>query len=177
MHEIHKLRILLIQAAVVVFTVSGCATIINGGFEDMQVSSTPPGATVTVFGVNDSLFWRGATPATIKLKRGNGFFQGATYRVEISKNGYATQTVTISSSVNGGWYILGNLLNGGIIGWLIVDPASGAMWALAPDNINANLLQQASWLPQKDGLVILLREDVPDSLFNQLNAIPLKGEN
>lgn len=177
MHEVHKLGIHLIQAAIVMFTISGCATILNGGFEDLQVSSTPSGATVTVFGISDSLFWRGATPATIKLKRGNGFFQGAAYRVEISKNGYATQTVTISSSVNGGWYILGNLLDGGIIGWLIVDPASGAMWTLAPDNINANLQQQASWLRQKDGLVILLRKDVPDSLFRQLNPTLLKSEN
>lgn len=30
-----------------------------------------------------------------------------------------------------GWYI-GNLLFGGIIGLLIVDPATGAMWTLIP---------------------------------------------
>ena len=176
MRGTHKLSILLIQSAIVTFALSGCATIINGGFEDMQVSSTPAGATVTVLDINDSLYWRGATPATVKLKRGNGFFQGAAYHVEISKNGYATQTVTISSSVNGGWYILGNLVVN-VIGWLIVDPASGAMWTLAPDNINANLQQQVSWLRQKNGIVIVLRREIPDSLFRLLNPIPLHTKN
>lgn len=30
------------------------------------------------------------------------------------------------------WYAVGNLFIGGLVGWLIVDPATGAMWTLDP---------------------------------------------
>ena len=36
-----------------------------------------------------------------------------------------------------GWYI-GNIVFGGLIGWLVVDPASGAMWKLQ-DSVHGNL--------------------------------------
>ncbi len=42
----------------------------------------------------------------------------------------------IDSSLSG-WYI-GNLLFGGIVGLLIVDPATGAMWKL-PENTSTSL--------------------------------------
>ena len=41
-----------------------------------------------------------------------------------------------------GWYI-GNILFGGLIGMLIVDPATGAMYNL-PDRVDINLDQDAS---------------------------------
>ena len=60
------------------------------------------------------------------------------YTVKISKEGYAVQTVTVDTKANG-WYIGGNILLGGLIGWLIVDPATGAMRTLDTKEINATL--------------------------------------
>lgn len=38
-----------------------------------------------------------------------------------------------------GWYF-GNILFGGLIGFLIVDPATGAMYTLKPDTLNVHLV-------------------------------------
>ena len=160
--------------ASVALLVGGCATILNGGSEDIPISSAPSEASVKILDKNNQLFWSGVTPATVSMKRGAGFFQGASYQIEISKKGYATQTVTISSDLNGGWYILGNMVFGGLIGWLIVDPLSGAMWTLSPDRVNANLQEQASWLGKKHGLVIVLREQISKNLFQELKPTRIK---
>lgn len=49
-----------------------------------------------------------------------------TYELKFTKDGYQDQIYTIQSGLDG-WY-LGNILIGGLIGMLIVDPASGAMY-------------------------------------------------
>jgi len=170
----HASRFNLCLATIAMFLLAGCATILNGGFENIDVSSSPSEASVKILDKSDSVFWSGSTPATVSLKRGSGFFQAASYRIEISKKGYGTQTVTINSSLNGGWYVAGNIIFGGIIGWLIVDPASGAMWTLSPDHVTANLQEEATWLQKKHGLVIVLRKDVPEKLFSQLNPTKLR---
>ena len=70
------------------------------------------------------------------LKSGAGYFDGEKYSVKYSKEGYNDGLSVIDSSLSG-WYI-GNLLFGGIVGLLIVDPATGAMWKL-PENTSTSL--------------------------------------
>jgi hypothetical protein len=60
------------------------------------------------------------------LPSGKGFFTSATYTFTFEKEGYEPTIVTRSAKFNG-WYI-GNLVFGGPIGFLIVDPITGAMW-------------------------------------------------
>ncbi len=48
------------------------------------------------------------------------------YTLTFSKEGFEDKMVTIHSRFDG-WYI-GNILIGGLIGMLIVDPLSGAMY-------------------------------------------------
>jgi hypothetical protein len=174
MRNIYRHGAYLCLLATSMSILSGCATILNGGSEDIPISSVPSEATVKILDKNNQVFWSGVTPATVSMKRGAGFFQGASYQIEISKKGFATQTVTISSDLNGGWYILGNLIFGGVIGWLIVDPLSGAMWTLSPDRVNANLQEQASWLRDKHGLVIVLRQQIPNNLFQELSPLRIR---
>ena len=50
---------------------------------------------------------------------------------------HATAEVNLTSSVSG-WYFA-NLVFGGGIGMLIVDPLTGAMYNLSPDKIDQNL--------------------------------------
>ena len=68
----------------------------------------------------------GATPTTLTLKAGAGFFNGETYTVS-AQDGSAS--ATLESGVDG-WYVLGNLVFGGLLGYLIIDPATGAMFTL-----------------------------------------------
>ena len=57
---------------------------------------------------------------TVTLKRGCGYFKKCKYRVLLEKGGYKQREVMLEGSPNG-WYIGGNILLGGLIGWFIVD--------------------------------------------------------
>jgi hypothetical protein len=73
---------------------------------------------------------------TITLNSSDGFFSAARYTFQFEKEGCNPTTTTLSAGING-WYF-GNLLFGGLIGFLIVDPATGAMWSL-DEGVYANL--------------------------------------
>ena len=84
-------------------------------------------------GVNGgvTVMWMGLTAIII----GNGFFKPAGYEVAFSKEGFQTKKIQVTASVNG-WYI-GNIIFGGLLGLLIIDPATGAMYTLSPKDVNA----------------------------------------
>ncbi len=77
------------------------------------------------------------------------FFSSANYNLKVTKNGYQEQVIPITASPSG-WYMAGNIMLGGFIGWLIVDPATGGMWALSAkngqdiENLNVTLLENTS---------------------------------
>ena len=80
------------------------------------------------------------------------------YIITFTKNGYSQKTINISAELDG-WYI-GNILLGGLIGMLIIDPASGAMYKIAKEDriINETLqptneqsFLQVSLLSRKSG--------------------------
>jgi hypothetical protein len=50
------------------------------------------------------------------------------------------------------------------MGWLIVDPATGAMWTLEPDDVKVILKKQTALGPPGDGLTVALRADLPAEL-------------
>lgn len=140
---------------------SGCASIVNGTRQSVSIFASPAGSRVTIYDSSGSVVTAQATPCTLKLKRGSGFFSSGEYRVQIEHEGYTPAIVTISGSL-GGWYIVGNFFIGGLIGWLIVDPLTGAMWTLSPTTVNANLAKQASVPPRGDAtLYVTLRKQAP----------------
>jgi len=65
------------------------------------------------------------------------------------------------------------LLFGGLIGLLIVDPLTGAMYLLRPKEVNTGLVKQTAWLQQEDGLMIRLERvtDLPAELQRKLQPI------
>jgi len=83
----------------------GCATMIHGPYQDVEINSSPTGAKATVSALASQ---RGpayldkekrtvTTPATIRLKRDN------TYRVEIEKPGYKIATAQVDSQYDWLW--------------------------------------------------------------------------
>jgi hypothetical protein len=67
----------------------------------------------------------------------------------------------ITGELNIGWYLVGNFFFGGLIGWLIIDPLTGAMWTLSPEMIYAPMGQQGA-IPGSDGeLLVILKQDIP----------------
>lgn len=126
---------------ILVFFVAGCASIVSKSTYPVTINSHPDQAIISVTDENGNQMYKGKTPTTLTLSSGGPYFKGKSYTVEFSKPGYETQTQTIQYQLDG-WYI-GNLLFGGIIGFLIVDPLTGAMWKL-PDNITETLSEQVT---------------------------------
>jgi hypothetical protein len=78
----------------------------------------------------------GSTPNTVTLPSGRGYFKGEAYTITFKKEGYAEASTILDTSMSG-WY-WGNILIGGLIGMLVVDPLTGAMYKL-PEDATGNL--------------------------------------
>ncbi len=146
---------------ILAFLVVGCASIVSKSSYPVAINSSPDQADFTIVNKHGEVIHSGKTPATVTLKSGCGYFSGEEYHVTFKKDGYATNTTTISSSLDG-WYI-GNIVFGGLIGILIVDPATGAMWKLPP-SVSASMYEDdaASNNPEKS-LYIISYNNIPDS--------------
>lgn len=157
-------------AAVTLMT--GCASIVGDTEQVVTISSTPSSANVTITDEKMVEVHSGKTPMTVQLRKSDGsYFGGKTYTVEISKDGYKSRTMMINSSPNG-WYIGGNLIFGGLIGWLIVDPMTGAMYNLSPDVIDATLGESVTRAEDgKSEITLVLLEDVPSEMREKMELI------
>ena len=112
----------------VIFSVVGCASILSKSQYPVTINSNPSGATVCVKNTKGVVIHKAVTPATIPLKASDGFFNPADYTFEFQKEGYLQGSTGLSAGMDP-WYI-GNIIFGGLIGIVIVDPATGAMWKL-----------------------------------------------
>jgi hypothetical protein len=107
---------------------SGCASIVSKSDWPVTVNSKPDGAVCTVRNKKGTVISKAVTPTIFTLKSGDGYFRSANYTLMFEKEGYQPATTELSTGLNG-WY-WGNIIFGGLIGMLIVDPATGAMWSL-----------------------------------------------
>lgn len=104
---------------------SGCATIVHGTTERVQIDSTPPGAEVAI---DDSQHV--VTPSAVKLSRGSA------HKLVFHKQGYQDATADLTSGLSG--WVLGNLLAGGVVG-MAIDASDGAGHKLSSDSVNVAL--------------------------------------
>ncbi len=128
-------RLFGVAAAVVLL--GGCASIVSKSEYPVTINSKPDGAQITVVDANDRAVYKGETPARVTLAAGRGYFKGHDYRVKFEKEGFSKAEMPIERGIDG-WYIGGNILVGGLIGWFIVDPLTGAMYTL-PKEVSADL--------------------------------------
>lgn len=168
-----KMKMLKLTAAfAAVSLMTGCASIVGDKEQGITINSSPSNANVLITDERSMQVHSATTPTTVQLRKSDGsYFGGKSYTVEISKDGFESRTMMISSSVNG-WYIGGNLIFGGLIGWLIVDPLSGAMYNLSPDTINATLGESVA--TSDDGnseITLVLVKDVPSHLLEQMEYL------
>jgi hypothetical protein len=155
---------LLISFLAVSITFTGCASIISGSSQTVSFKSVPESAQISITNRNGEKVHTGQTPATVTLKKGAGYFKPENYQVVFSKDGYQTKTVNVQGTVNG-WYVA-NILFGGLIGLLIVDPATGAMYSLSPSDVNAVLDMNDINTNSKDKiLTVILKEDIPNEIM------------
>ena len=153
------------------FTVAGCASVISGGRQSVSIKSQPSDAKVTVYNLNGAQAAVGQSPAVFRLPRSNGFFAKAEYRVVIEKQGYRTAEIQLEAKLNG-WYF-GNFLIG-LLGFVVIDPATGAMWSLSPKMVDEVLKpQDASRIREEGGLVIMLRQNLAERFADSLQPLPV----
>ncbi len=111
---------------------AGCATIMCGTKQRIEVSSSPSGAQVSIKMLNGLTLFTGTTPTTCRLPRRRD------YLVTIQMEGYRDAEFYVSREFNG--WVIGNVIfvRAFFIGGL-VDLLDGAIWKLEPDDIHVEL--------------------------------------
>jgi len=125
-----KSFLMAVVAAGAISLLAGCATIVHGTSEKVQIDSSPGGAEVVIDDAQHV-----TTPVAVKLSR------KADHKLAFHKPGYQDDTETLTSSVSG--WVFGNLVGGGLVG-AAIDMSDGAARTLSSDNVNATLKPIAS---------------------------------
>lgn len=154
---------------IVALLVTGCASIVSKSSYPVVITSSPDQANFTITNKSGMNVHSGKTPSTVTLKSGCGYFKGETYNIAFQKDGYSSDSATIDSSMDG-WYV-GNIIFGGLIGILIVDPVTGAMWKLPP-TVSATMYEnEAASNTEEKTLHIVSYNNIPDSIKANLISI------
>lgn len=149
---------------------SNCATIVSKTSYPVSIDTSPSGVQVSVTDKKGKEIFKGKSPTVVRLKSGAGFFSRAEYQVRLTAKGFDEKIIPVTFKLNG-WYF-GNLVFGGIIGMLIVDPASGAMWRIDKfsDDINV-VLSKSTAAVAEPTLKIIDIKDVPATMKGNLVRI------
>ena len=160
----HKIDTLL-ASVIIIFAMSGCATIIKGSDQSFNIQSNPNQASVTITDQKSNVVvLQQDTPLIINLKKGDGYFKGKTYHVKVSKAGYKDIDFNIESDCK---IFLSDILIGGIIGYFIIDPLTGAMWVLEPT-------QTSNVQVQDNTIIVRLLSDLNEEEKSRLIPINVK---
>ena len=120
--------------------VCGCATILSKSKYPVAIRSEPPDVSFKITDMLGREIFTGRTPTIVNLSSGAGYFKKAEYRIVLEKSGYLPTTRYLQADFDS--YYLCNSCWGGsdfFIGFLVVDPITGAMWKL-DSNVQAELL-------------------------------------
>jgi hypothetical protein len=148
----------------------GCASIVHNGTRQITINSEPPGATASVRKLEGEIVSSQQTPCTISLNPKRGYFKGQSYVLRLEMPGYKPTEVPLVAKVSG-WYF-GNIVFGGLIGMLAVDPATGAMWNIEPGKIQRKLeSSQASVIKNKTGFVVVLASELTAQEREQMQRV------
>lgn len=149
-------RLALILTVVMLVSLTSCATIVSDSKYPVTITSDPNEAKITITDTNNRVVYQGKTPTVVSLEADNGFFKKASYTIKFEKAGFDDSIYTLSSTLDG-WY-WGNLLIGGVLGMVIIDPLTGAMWKLDP-NVSMQLVQKEA---KGQGLSMMNLQDIPE---------------
>ena len=84
--------------------------------------------------------------------------------------------MNVSAHVNG-WYV-GNIVFGGLLGLLIIDPATGAMYSLSTKDTNVvlNDLKKENLQANTQSLTIVSTTELPKDVLEKAKPIQLASE-
>ncbi|MCH7330586.1 MAG: hypothetical protein RSA22_14740 [Acinetobacter sp.] len=167
---------LAVMCGIAVLSLSGCASIMSGSSQTLTFASTPELSNITILNKAGKKVHVGQAPVTVSLKRSSGFFVPEKYTVIFEKEGYETKTVDISAHVNG-WYV-GNIIFGGVLGLLIIDPATGAMYSLSTKDTNVVLkeLNKENLQANTQSLTIVSTTELSKEVLQKVKPVELKTQ-
>ncbi|MBT8037849.1 MAG: hypothetical protein KJO21_09925 [Verrucomicrobiae bacterium] len=105
---------------------TSCSSIVSKSDYPVTFTSSKPTSVKVIDQKSGKVVHQATTPTTTTLSASSGFFRPAKYSL---------MTKSVKKNLNAkldSWYV-GNVLFGGLIGFLIVDPATGNMWKLPND--------------------------------------------
>lgn len=127
-----KLRMVL-TVGLLSIVLSACATIMRDNSQTIPITSSTDNVDIRIADKSGKVIFEGQTPASVNLKTAaGGYFDPQEYTITASKDGFKNQTTIIDWHVSA-WYWAGNLILGGLIGYLIIDPITGDMYYLDED--------------------------------------------
>ncbi|MDP3791937.1 MAG: PEGA domain-containing protein [Candidatus Omnitrophota bacterium] len=125
--QVYRIYVLMI-IGLLVASISGCATIVNGTSQKIQVTSDPSGATVLVDEKESH-----TAPVKLRLERRRD------HTLVFSKDGYESQTVKLTHVISEA--VAGNTLCWGPLGW-VFDICAGTQYKLQPNPVHIALKQK-----------------------------------
>ena len=134
-----KKLFLFLTIGMFVGALCSCATVMRDNTQAIPIKANVEKVDIKITNKAGEVIFEGTTPTTLTLNTAckSGYFNPEKYTVVASKDGYKTQTTVIDWHVSG-WYYIGNLAIGGLIGYLIVDPLTGDMYYL-DEAVNLNM--------------------------------------
>lgn len=120
-------RSISLLLATVVFLSVGCATILNGSEQEVNITSNVEGASIYL---DDKMI--GETPFTGKIPKDKK-------KIVIKKDGYKTKTLFPTSKFSTAFF--GNLLSGGTTG-MTTDISNGAAYEYSPSTFQVDLVKE-----------------------------------
>ena len=141
-----------------------CATIVSRTRYPLFINTEPKGVFVVVTDKRGRQIYSGTTPTTVTLQAGGGFFTPARYYVNLKMTGYKEKSIPVHFTLDG-WY-LGNIMIGGALGMLIIDPLTGAMWKIKDPVVD----EEMESLSASTGAILKIMNlsDIPDTLRSNL---------
>jgi hypothetical protein len=124
-----KIIVLLLLGGLAV-AFSSCASIVTRSVYPVEFNSTPEGARMTVVNRDGRTVYDGKTPTTLWLESSAGYMRPEIYKVTYRQDGQEPVTTYVEAKIDG-WYF-GNIFFGGLVGMLLIDPLTGAMWKIPP---------------------------------------------
>lgn len=151
---------------------SGCASIFNGGPRKIPVDSAPTGVTVSIYDRSGALISTQKTPFVAILPIKYKYFRGQSYRLVFEMPGYKKSETELHSTVST-WY-LGNVIFGGLIGLIIVDPITGAMFNLDPEKIEQKLSPEATAMLHRDrGIMVIMKSQATENELKNMRPLAM----
>ena len=123
---------------IIAYSLSGCATIVSGGRNQVTVDNSGGATYFSILDHNHQVVDSGVTPKQVTLRTKQQWLKPAKYQVV-----YAGQEGTTQHDLNArlNWWTAGNIVIGGVPG-LIIDSATGAAWKLQPKVVGQIPAQQ-----------------------------------